>query len=409
VVPAGNVWPGFYTQQSLESVDQYPVNLLSDSHSAIIDPAPAALALTVGGLCLEAAAGGAGAEELAGRVPLGVGGWPSPISRHGPGISGSVKPELSANAGSVAFDLGLQAFVEDAELKIPSSSVGLPGRLIEADYGTSYAAPVVARTAAAIAKRYPTFGPNLVRALVLQAVAPSRFEGHLLGESASARRDALLKLVGFGEARHAEAFESVTHRTVLVAESEIPVDGVHIYEVPLPSSFFESGGRRSLAVSLAYDPETRVRRLDYLSNKMDFHLLRGASVELAQQLFLTTSEEEVESFEETAEDDRDVGDGESEPTLSKFVLNLDPPAQIRSRGTNQVGRKEFSQKLNADRYGESLLLVVRNTNYWATPGTVQPYGIAVALGRDEEHPSLYAELEARVQVPIEVEIGRSPA
>jgi hypothetical protein len=174
----------------------------------------------------------------------------------------------------------------------------------------------------------------------------------------------------------------------------------------LPTSFFQSGGRRFITVALSYDPETRVRRLDYLSNRMDFHLLRGASVDVAQQLFLATSEEEIESIEEAADDEQGVEEETTTAALSKFVLKLEPSAQTRSRGTNQVGRKEFGQRLNPQRYGDSLLLVVRNTNYWATPGTMQPYGVAVALGRDAEHAELYADLQSRVEVPIEVEIRR---
>jgi len=30
---------------------------------------------------------------------------------------------------------------------------------------------------------------------------------------------------------------------------------------------------------MAYDPRTRARRLDYLANRMEFHLVRGISVD----------------------------------------------------------------------------------------------------------------------------------
>jgi len=400
VVPTGNVWPGFYSAADMESVDQYAIRLLSDPYSSLIDPAPAAIALTVGGVCTDAAAGGAGGSELAGRIPIGAGGWPSPISRHGPGVGAAIKPELSAAAGSVALDAGIPTFVEDAELKIPSSSVGVPGRLIEADYGTSYAAPIVARVAAAVTQQYPPASANLVRALTLLSAAPSAFLGDLMGETPAARRDAVLHLLGYGEPVMEDAIASTPHRAVLVAEGQIPVDGVQIYDLPIPASFFESGGTRGLAVALAFDPETRIRRLDYQASRMEFHVVRGMTAEEVQDAFLATSGEDVQELEEQGDEE-----GAADPaSLRSHLLTLDPPATMRSRGANQLGRKQFAQRLDQSRHGNSWLLVVKNTNYWATPGTMQQYAVAVAFSRDASHREIYADLEARVRIPIAVEV-----
>ena len=78
----------------------------------------------------------------------------------------------------------------------------------------------------------------------------------------------------------ARAIESSRHRALLVAEGSIPINGVHIYEIPIPTSF--TAIRRQaedLDVALAYSPPTRVRRLDYLASRMEFEIVKGLPLE----------------------------------------------------------------------------------------------------------------------------------
>lgn len=407
VVAGGNVPINRYSEFDADVVDQYPARLVVSEEAAILDPATSALALTVGGICSSGAAGGLLIREIGTRRPVGVPGWPSPFSPHGPGIGNSVKPELVAAAGSAAFDIALNTIVRDTELEILTIGGSRPERLLEFDAGTSCAAALASRVAAAVVYRYPDFGPNLTRALVLQALAEPTFSSDLLsGGTLTERHEKVRQLLGYGEVRLAEAIESTDHRVVLVAENEILVDGVHVYEIPMPSSFFESGGVRGLIVTLAFDPDTRSRRLDYLSSKMTFHVVRGMSPDEVEQVFLATPEEEVEDVEEAAESDEDSA-GRASPlspsNLGRRVVKLEPGPSIRSRGANQLGRRVFRQRLPREEDG-SYLLVVRNTNGWATEGSVQPYAVAVALWRDPDRTPLYGELQTRLEVPVEVEV-----
>jgi subtilisin family serine protease len=419
VVPTGNVAPAAYLDATDTEVDAYVDALLTSAETTMLDPAPAVTALTVGALAPEALAGAALSSFPASRRALGRGGWPAPYSRRGPGIDGSIKPELSAVGGSLAIDAEFGTFVDDDALGVVSTS-GLPfERLLDIDVGTSFAVPLVTRVAACVLARYPEFGANLVRALtVLAADEPSFAE--VLGDlTPAARRAVELQTVGYGEPRLTEAVESTPHRTILVAEGEIEVDTTMIYEIPIPTSFGAGGGTRGIDIALAFDPETRARRLDYAATKMEFWLVRCMSPEEITEVFTSTNPEELERLEtaddDLNEDERDEGDDVEKPKkvtpsrLKRKLVNLSPNVQIRSRGANQLGRVRIAQRL-PDGDGETYHLVVQCRSVWASSTFSQSFAIAVALSRDEAHPPIYEELRARtrvaVEVPVEIELRR---
>lgn len=408
VVSAGNVPITEYSEFDEAIVEQYPVRLANAPEAALLDPAPAALALTVGSTCVSSAAGGLRAIEPVTLVALGQLGWPSPFSRHGPGVGDAVKPELVAPGGSLAYDLQLGRPVDDREVQCLTAGGLRPESLLDFAAGTSLAAPFVTRIVAAVAQRYPAFGANLVKALVLQGVREPDFG---FGDTSAAAQEAVRNLMGFGHARLAEAVESNDHRAVLVAEGEIPVDGVHVYDLPMPTSFFEPGGSRRLSVALSFDPDTRGRRLDYLSSKMSFHIVRGLAPEEIESIFLEQTEEELEKAEEVT-DEEATADGAAEVTgrltpskLGARSVKLSPPPTVRSRGTNQLGRRVLRQRL-PNEHGTSYFLVVKNTNQWAPEESSQSYALCVVLHRDEDRTPIYAELQARIEVPVEVELRR---
>jgi subtilisin family serine protease len=424
VVPTGNVALAAYLDPSDGDADAYVDALLASTETTMLDPAPAVTALTVGALAPEALAGAALLSFPASRRALGRGGWPAPFSRRGPGIDGSIKPELSAVGGSIAIDAEFGSFVDDDALGVVSTSGHPVERLLDIDIGTSFAVPLVARVAACVLARYPEFGANLVRALTLLAADEPSFAEALGNLTPAARRTVELQTVGYGEPRLTEAVESTPHRTILVAEGEIKVDTTTIYEIPIPTSFGAGGGTRGIDIALAFDPETRARRLDYAATKMEFWLVRGMSPEEITEVFTSADPEELERLEaadgdgigepEEEEGAQDEEDGEkamkiTPSRLKRKLVNLSPNVQVRSRGANQLGRVRISQRL-PDGDGDSYHLVVQCRRVWASSTFNQSFAIAVALSRDEDHPPIYEELRARtrvaVEVPIEIELRR---
>lgn len=418
VIPTGNVLPVQYCNLADDLPETYADALARHAATTMIDPAPAALALTVGGLVPN------GASDHLQRVPLGRPQWVSPFSRTGPGVEGAIKPELSSSAGTLVYDRANRDILDDQELRCLLAGLG-PDRLVATDVGTSYAAPDVTRVAAAISRRYPNLGSELIRALVLQSVGPvsEEMSDYLLSDRPAARRDLLRRLVGFGQARLDQAVASTPHRAVLVAEGQIEPDETHLYEIPIPRSFFQSGGSRKLTVALAYSAPTRVRRLDYLSTRLEFEVVRGVSAEQVIDLFVAYEDDEDEEDQE-----QDVADGSASlddttegvvdnplrfSDLSSTQLPLRAGSvsrKLRSRGANQVSHRTFSQRLKEED-GESLILGIKSLNRWSGTGEVHRYALAVALERDEAQAEVYADLEARVhgklEVPVQIEVEGS--
>ncbi|MHB8288804.1 MAG: S8 family peptidase [Acidimicrobiales bacterium] len=398
IIAAGNTHPTDYLGTiQLNNLGDYPAALLNDAATGVLDPGTAALALTVGGITDAAAAGGYGGRETVTRRPFGEPGWPSPVTRRGPGVSASVKPELVERAGTLGLESG--AIVSDPELSVVSSLLR-PGRLLGFEIGTSFAAPLVTRVVPAVQARYPDFGPNLTRALVLLSADGNTFEEQIDGTPA-VRRDRARKLLGYGRPSIARAAESSSHRVTLIAEGVIPINGVHIYEIPMPSSFFQSGGRRGINVALAFDPRTRQSRLDYTSSKMEFLLYRGIPLDVVAVLVARIEGEDVdlEGGEDVDGLEASTRTGSGGP--GSQAVKLQPSNTIRRRWTNQLGRVEFAHKLDPTRHAPTFL-AVRNVNRWDDTTATQNYGLAITLWRTEDQPELYAELEAQLEVVLEI-------
>jgi len=240
----------------------YPADALERSDVGIIDPAPAALALTVGALCGDLHQGAADVRVDANVRAVGRPSMPSPLTRLGPGPSFMIKPELCAPGGSLSIDTLVLRPAKRPATSIVGAGGADPERLLAIDSGTSFAAPLVSHAALRVLARYPALTGNGVRALLLVAAdqLPSSFEGAAGAEKLMQQR----RLTGYGavSARRAEA--STDHRVVMVSEASIVIDEVHLYVVPMPATFFVSGGVFVVSVALAYDPPVRATRLDYL-------------------------------------------------------------------------------------------------------------------------------------------------
>lgn len=418
VAAAGNTHPSDYMDIADESAAlSYPAAMLRTDALGPIDPASSMLSLTVGGMTHASAASGLSGAETVRRVPMGRANWPSPITRMGPGPGGSVKPELVHRSGTLGIEDG-RLVSNDAELGVIGARAEA-GRLLSWSIGTSFAAPAVARVAAAVLSRFPEFSAEMVRALVLVSAERIALSTELEG-SRAAQLEGERLLVGYGRPSVSRAIESTSHRAVLVAANAIPVNGIHVYEIPIPSSFTQSGGKRGIDISLAYSPRTRVRRLDYMATRMEFHLVKGLTLDEVTEVFVklegeqlqdTDGDEVAADDEPSTGDDTVVADAETRPpsltALGSRVVKLEPSTQVRSRGANQVGRKVFANRLDAES-DFPMYLVVRNINHWDDPDGDEGYAVSVALWRDEDRGEIHAELEAQleavVELPIEVEL-----
>lgn len=384
IVPTGNSHPTDYTSNDAAGASEYVARASLSSATALIDPAPAALAVTVGGT------GQSVGLPKVGELVLGGDDQPSAITRRGPGVARAVKPELVGPSGTMAWSPTL-GFVDRPRHLGRILCSNDPTAIFRHDIGTSFAAPAVARVATAVRSENPTVkSAALTRALVLQSASPIILDPASLplgkkGEVGRSRR----QLVGHGAPRISSAIGSTTNRVVLVAEGALPVDFVVLYSVPLPASFFARGGTRRITLALGFDPLTRYKRLDYLGSRLYPYLFHGASVDAIAKALLQADDASLRA--------------DSLGKLKKFRLDLDPSATTSSDSANIFSVWERRTKMDPSR-GDSAVLALRSSRRWTPESTRDRFGIAIAVEQEGLNVDLHAELAARVTVPVEISL-----
>ncbi|MCW0181757.1 MAG: S8 family peptidase, partial [Zavarzinia sp.] len=378
VVSAGNRGPrnGNRIEQA---VTEYPDYLL-ESANRLCEPAGAMNVITVGSL--------AHGEGLGPSVINNVGvqaitrtAEPSPFTRIGPGIRGAIKPDVVDIGGTLIYDpvvRRLRGGEDHAEAGVLSLHNRPVDRLFVGGSGTSYSAPLVAYKAGQILARFPGASANLVRALIVNgATIPSEASARLQQLGADAER----LICGYGQVNLERAAFSDNARVVLYAEDELEVDHFAVYQIPIPEIFQTERGRRTIRVTLAFDPPVRHTRRDYVGNNMGFRLIRGCDPELIFEHFRRRII---------------AADGPFPEIQGRFNCDLKPGPALREKSTLQSANFIFSR--NAEDYGDTYYLMVRCAGGWAAGVTRQAFAVVVEIAH-EANIRLYERLRQRVRLP----------
>ncbi len=379
VVSTGNVSGSQLT--GLAWKDGYP-GYLSSADWALIDPATALNALTVGSIARfdKSRASGRHPEDPS-EVPLARRDQPSPFSRHGPSVRGAVKPEVVAYGGNWALNTRNAAnYLVTQGLGEVSTNLGFTGgNLLAADSGTSFAAPHVAHLAARILVERPDAPPELLRALLLAHANVPPATTDLIPEPDTCR-----SVAGYGQIDRLALLRSLENDVSLVAVETIANKRHHFYEIPLPDDFLSSGRRnREIAVALAYTPAVRSTRVAYKATRLDFKLVAGPDIEHVSTMFNRAT-------------DKDYYDNIPE------LRTPDCGVQVRGKGTVQKATWRFRQFNSRSILKTNRLFVVvtRNDHPWGEvlSHTEEPYALVVCLrDRDNQSAQLYSQLRARLQ------------
>lgn len=462
VISAGNIRPDHYRPDP-DLPTGYAHALLADPAAGILDPAPSALSLTVGAIGGDYGQGFLRPREDVDRLPLGGQGQPSPVTRRGPGPRRMIKPELAAPGGTYEHDTMTGRAVEAPHRGVVGAAASPPERLLTTRTGTSAAAPLVAHAVLRALAENPGLSANAAKALVLLSAVPHEnwFAGAM---TVGQKRTATLALGGYGRPDPDRAARSTDHRAVLLAENVLPPDGVHLYRVELPSSFFQPDGWRRFSVALVYDPPVRSTRLEYFASNMHVNVYRGLTVNQVAAAYILDEDgpagsdaddllhravrhtdgqrppgggdgtaegpepdDDSDKDDDTsdAREDAGQGDGTDGPaeegpsagpaTIRGSILEgLQPSEKTRSRGTNQFATRLFRRPLKPER-GLDLIVAVQGKQNWPTEHAGQGYSLALAFERDEDHAEVYADLRAFVELEaaleaelsgvVEVELG----
>ena len=389
IVSSGNVpdpdIPDAFTSPQFQ---QQVIESLKTPKHHLIDPATAALCLTVGAMARRD-----DPNTLTLGMPLAASprGCPSPFTRCGPGVAGAVKPEVVAPGGNLAVNslAGTPTWQRhDPNLGEPTLNRNFAtGRLLRATCGTSFAAAqvshIAARVEAALRSQFTvTPSQNLVRALVVNSARVDSGVKDWLGE----RQDDMLNSLGYGQPS-IECCWSAQNRATLVTEDVVLYKTFHVYSLIVPESFLTERGKRTITVTLSYDPPTRLSRRDYLATSMWLEIFGGLTTE---QVFEYKSKYE--------------GDGEPPKVPDTNKLNFKPGGQtlrmstVQSRTWHSNQGTMFTNRLS-DTGDATLHIFVGCQPKFTNPlgEDRQRYALVVTLEHESQHINIYQEVRTRVR------------
>jgi hypothetical protein len=390
VISAGNFWYEPEPKESREARElihrDYPNYLLRED-ARIIDPATAAIALTVGSLSM-----GKGSSkypnDAKARAIAKVEKYPSPFTRSGFGVDGMIKPDLVEFGGDLILD-GDRIDYNDWGPAIMTLNKDFPP-LFKHYVGTSFSTPRVANLAAKLFTKFPNASSNLIRALIADSAEIPANIPSSLDEDLSKQ-----KIYGNGQPNFERAAYSTDDRVLLLEDNQaLSVGSYSIYEVPaLPRNFLETKGTKKISVTLAFEPPTRHTRGDsYLGITMEFHLFRNVDKQGLTQAFTNAQKIDDSDFTAISRENLEKKYGKS------IEIKLFPNLTTRNKGTLQKG--QFEIKRAGWKYDyKPLYLVVACNKKWVNPKEIpsQRYALIVSIVHSDPRVDLYNQIKLQIQ------------
>ena len=406
--------PGIAEQVS--SGADYP-DYLPQPANRVANPGQSLQALTVGSIAY-------GMFESAGwRSFASREGDPSAFSRTGLGIWSVIKPELVEYGGDALRDASTPPTVVTGGA-IPEASPALVRSTLHSGYphgrdaaGTSFAAPKVARIAAAVQQVLPDEPSLLHRALVVQSarwpvwaeqvLADVRSlagpKNKALREQRQAEALRIVKSLGFGLPDVERATGNTDHRVTLVTSGAIAIRAgeCDIYEVPIPPELSRAGADYEVRIDVTLSYVARPRRTRrhpqrYLSTWVDW---------LSSKLGQT-----VESFERRVRADQVAvkNDPEGGDVLPWVFHQQDNHGLIRGVGRNPGTVQKDWAVVRSNQLQGSFCIAVRGHRGWSKdPDSTARYSLVVTLDVVGEEIPIYEPVRVAVealQVEVEPEV-----
>lgn len=373
VISAGNISTNDVRLHHAQGLP-YPRYLLHND-SSLLDPAQAALAITVGALAGETliAAPGRDARALAEREQ------PAPFTRSGPGILRDIKPEVVEYGGNYIIDEGSGLVRETQGCSVAIATHQLTPALKYAS-GTSFAAPRVSHKLALIERDLRELGiqpsaPLLKAFLVNSARLP--LTGEELETFAVALSDEQrnwLRVLGYGLPDADRATGCDAYSVVMYYQGSVEADQIMFIEVPVPAALQDAqvGTRKRLTVTVAYSPEVQQWGLEqYIGTALKWRVFRG-----------DVDRDSVVAAMSRPEDE----DGEAQEVPQELAFNI--KVTQRSRGTVQNDVSEWTQH-RREYSANSYTLAVAAFQRWQRLTAPVPFAVVVRLEETSRTAPVY--------------------
>ncbi|MDD3140863.1 MAG: S8 family peptidase [Lachnospiraceae bacterium] len=408
IISAGNVPnPEISDFNSRDELMSQCRNQLFQPEHKIIDPATSALGITVGSITRfdEPSA----ILNRAARISVGKKDSPSAFTRIGKGVNRAIKPDIVAYGGNFAVSQlmrGKNQWVKnDMRLFEPTLNNG-NDKIFRGYCGTSFSAPYVTHIAARIERAMEQQlgelpSANLVRALLINSARCSDdmtkwgedSKDDLYRGNSNPKQERKMRLYGFGKVDDSLLY-SDNNRVTLFTEDRLPLRSFHLYKIPVPKEFIHIKAKKTISISLAYNPITRLSRKDYLTNNIWF------------EVFRKIDEDTLVQYKAKKEADEDVDeDLESFPDTNKAKFH--PGYTEINKGTLQQRIWEKGSRGGSDLLWDEndpyiyILVTGKERFKYAEQEIPQEYALAITfMYEGQEDVQLYTKLKNNVKVKV---------
>ena len=409
VVSAGNVPNPLINEfSSRDELMQKSRDQLFDPEHRLIDPATSALSVTVGSITRSAEPalprGAMGNPLSAGQKD-----YPSVFTRIGKGVNKSIKPDFVDYGGNYSLSQiaggNNRWSMTDKNLMEPTLN-HTTEKIFKGFCGTSFSAPHVTHMAARLERTLEKQlgqkpSANLIRAMLANSAKCSvemetwgmeSTDVHYTGRD-NPKRERLMRLNGYGKISD-QTLVSTDNSVTLFAEDKLPLRDSHLYKIPVPQQFAKVKVDKSITVSLAYDPVTKMSRKEYLANNLWIEIFRRIDEET-----LIRYKAKRETGIDTKEDFKNLPDAykikDFSPgydALQKFTL------QQRCWRKSAQGGSDLLWEGNDEPYIYILISGKERFKY-AQQEQPQPYALCITFSYEsEENIDLYNQLRNNVKL-----------
>ena len=294
---------------------------------------------------------------------------PSNITRIGPGFNDMIKPELVELGGGIYKKM----IVLNPDYR---------QKTFTKNYGTSFSTPIISNYLAELVKKFPNYSRNLIIALLF---ASSKYPPlcdpfpRLHSNIDPGDFFKICSVYGYGKPNLEAALTSDENRVVLKYEGSIEVDHVKYFEIKIPDDFATKEGRRTISVSLVFDPPVRRNRADYFGIRMGFHMFRNRTIEELQKVY--------NNIDLALDDSAD----QISSNLHSDKLNFKPNYCTRMKTPHQKGVVTLTSRYSINPSRPLILVVICQKKWNIT--TQQNFSTVVTL-EHENKIDLYNKLQA---------------